>query len=124
MSRREREIMDVLYELREAAADIRQRLADPPGFTAVRTMLRILEEKGWVAHRQQGKRYIYWPQRSPRREGQSALQRVVKVFFGGSLEQALAAHLSDPASRPTEEELQRLRDRIDDSLPAQRSKKS
>jgi predicted transcriptional regulator len=122
LSRRERQIMDVLFEQREAAAaEVHQRMADPPSYTSVRTMLRILEEKGWVTHRQDGKRYIYRPVRSPQRIGRGALQRVLKVFFGGSLEQALAAHLSDPQTRPTDEELERLRKLIDQSTSAKRS---
>jgi predicted transcriptional regulator len=110
LSKRERQIMDVLFQQGEAtAADVRARMPEPPSYTAVRTMLRILEEKRFVNHRQEGRRYVYRPCRSTRSEGRSALQRVLRVFFGGSLEQALAAHLSDPNSQPDRDELERLR---------------
>lgn len=123
LSRRERQIMDVLFEAREASAsDVHARLPDPPSYTAVRTMLRILEKKGWVGHREEGRRYIYRPRRSPAREGRSALRRVLKIFYGGSLQQALAAHLSDPHKRPSEEELQRIRELIDEAEASQRRK--
>lgn len=117
LSKRERQIMDVLYRLQTAsAADVHARLPDPPTYTAVRTMLRLLEQKGLVEHSQEGRRYIYTPCSSPQTEGRSAISRVLDVFFGGSLENALAAHLSDPDQKLDEEELQRLRALIDDAV--------
>src|SRR5947208_9632122 len=102
VSRRERQIMDALFESGQAtAAEIRERMPDPPTYTAVRTLLRILEDKGLVTHRAEGRRYVYAPCTSTEKEGRSALRRVLRVFFGDSLEQALAAHLSDPEIRPT-----------------------
>ena len=80
-------------------------------------MLRLLEDKGLVQHQQQDKKYIYSPCRSPKREGRSALQRVVQVFFGGSLEDALAAHLSDPGMKLNAEQLKRLRAVVDEAQP-------
>src|SRR5262249_38625526 len=95
------------------------RLPDPPSYTAVRTMLRILENKGLLQHRLDGRRYIYSPRRPPHVEGSSAFQRVLRVFFGGSLEQALAAHLSDPNISLDEVEALRLRALIEQaSQPA------
>lgn len=129
LSKRERQIMDVVFELGEAsAADVHERLPEAPTYTAVRTMLRLLEGKGLVQHEQQGKKYIYSPCQSPKREGRSALQRVVQVFFGGSLEDALAAHLSDPGMNLNVDQLKRLRAVIDeaqetDSKPKRRSRK-
>ena len=109
VSRRERQIMDALFQSGQAtAAEIRERMPDPPTYTAVRTLLRILEDKGLVTHRAEGRRYVYAPRTSTATEGRSALHRVLRVFFGGSLEQALAAHLSDPQIRPSKEELERL----------------
>jgi predicted transcriptional regulator len=102
--------MDALFQSREAtAAEIHKRVPNAPSYTAVRTMLRILEAKGFIQHRVDGRRYVYSPTRSLRVEGRSALGRVLRVFFGGSLEQALAAHLSDPDTRLDDEELKRLR---------------
>src|SRR5262245_19714244 len=89
-SRRERQIMDVLFQAGEAtAAEVRQHLPNPPSDTAVRTILRILEDKGVVDHRADGRRYVYRPRRSSQAEGRSAFERVLRVFFGGSLQQAL-----------------------------------
>src|SRR3954469_4806173 len=101
LSRREREVMDALFQAGEAtAAEVQARMPEPPGYTAVRTTLRILEDKGYVEHRADGRRYVYRPRGSPRKAGRSALGRVLRVFFGGSLEEALTAHFSDPRARP------------------------
>ena len=109
LSRRERQIMDVVYASSEAsAAEVVERLPDPPTRTAVRTMLRILEEKGHLKHRKQGREFIYQPTRGRQRAGQSAMRRVLTTFFEGSLEKAVAAHLADPATEPTPEELKRI----------------
>jgi len=114
LSRRERQLMDTVFQAGEAsAAEVLGRLPDPPTYTAVRTMLRILEHKGLLQHRVDGRRYIYSPRRPPHVEGSSAFQRVLRVFFGGSLEQALAAHLSDPNIHLDLAEAERLRGLID-----------
>lgn len=116
LSRREQQIMDVLHELGEAGAtEVQERLPEPPTRTAVRTLLTILESKGFVEHRADGRRYVYRPLVSQRAAGRSALQRVLRVFFGGSLEQALAAHLSDPRAKLDEQELERLRQLLDEA---------
>src|SRR4051812_13183458 len=113
LSRRERQIMDIVYARGEASAvDVLGDLADPPSKTAVRTLMRILEEKGHLTHRQEGLTYIYRPSRPRSRAGRSALQRVLQTFFDGSLEKAVAAHLGDPASDLSPEELERLADLI------------
>ncbi len=110
LSRRERQIMDALYHLQEASvADVRKNMPDPPGYTAVRTMLTILEEKGFVVHREDGRRYVYKPKESAKRVGKTAMKRVVDVFFGGSLENALAAHLGDSNAKLSPEEVESLR---------------
>ena len=84
--------MDVLYARGSAtAADIREALPDAPSYSAVRALLRILEEKGHVRHEQQGPRYVYSPQVSRDRARHSALKRLVSTFFGGSAAQAAAA---------------------------------
>ena len=92
LSRRERQIMDVLYARGSAsAAEIRDALPDPPSYSAVRALLRILEEKGHARHEHQGPRYVYFPQVSRERARRSALKRLVSTFFGGSAAQAAAA---------------------------------
>jgi BlaI family penicillinase repressor len=109
LSRRQRQIMDIIYARGEAsAAEVWQRLPYPPSPTAVRTLLRILEEKGQLRHEKQGRRFIYRPTRPRRRAGQSAFQRVLHTFFDGSLEKAVAAHLAQPGAEPPPEELERL----------------
>ena len=115
LSRRERQVMDVLFQAGEAtAAEVHRGLPDPPSYSAVRTMLRILEDKGCVEHRTEGRRYVYWPRRSTQLEGRSALARVLRVFFAGSLEQALVAHFSDPRTRLSDGELHRMRALIEE----------
>jgi predicted transcriptional regulator len=114
LSRRERQLMDIVYERAEAtAADVVAALPDPPSKTAVRTLLRILEEKGHLTHRQDGLAFVYRPSRPRRRAGRSALRRVLQTFFDGSLEKAVAAHLGDAATELSQEELTRLADLID-----------
>ena len=118
LSRRERQIMDVI-SARQAAGrrppPFRSSRAspDPPTRTAVRTFLRILEEKGLLRHEKRGRAFVYKPTRAPMQVGKSAFRRVVETFFGGSLEKALAAHLTDPAAKMTPDEYQRLLDLIE-----------
>ena len=112
LSRRERQIMDVIYAGGEAtAADVHAGLADPPSYTAVRTLLRILEDKGHLRHRQEGAKYVYRPNRPRGDAGLSALERVLQTFFDGSLEKAVAAHLGEAADLAPDE-LARLADLI------------
>ncbi len=113
LSRRERQIMEIIYRRGAAtAAEVLEDLPDPPTKTAVRTLLRILEEKGHLKHRQQGLAYIYVPARSRSQAARSAFRRVLHTFFDGSLEKAVAAHLGDDASALDAEELARLADLI------------
>jgi predicted transcriptional regulator len=113
LSRRERQIMDVVYARGEAtAADVHADLPDAPSKTAVRTLMRILEEKGHLKHRQEGLRYVYQPSRRRGPAGRSAFARVLNTFFDGSLEKAVAAHLGDSAADLSDEELDRLAELI------------
>jgi BlaI family transcriptional regulator, penicillinase repressor len=113
LSRRERQIMDIVYAKGEASAlDVVSALSDPPSKTAVRTLLRILEQKGHLRHKQIGLKYVYIPSRPRRSAGRFALRRVLQTFFGGSLEQAVAVHLGDSAADVSQEELSRLADLI------------
>ncbi len=109
LSRRERQIMDIVYAGSQASAtDVHRALPDPPSRTAVRTLLRILEEKGHLKHTKQGRAYIYRPVRPRQRAGQSALRRLLNTFFDGSLEKAVAVHIADPKSKLSPDELKRL----------------
>ena len=91
---RERQIMDIVFGLGEASVgDVHQRLADPPSYSAVRTMIRLLESKGLLQHRQQGLKYIYRPTQSKRVASKSAMKHVVETFFGGSASEAVVALL-------------------------------
>ncbi|MDX1547457.1 MAG: BlaI/MecI/CopY family transcriptional regulator [Rhodothermales bacterium] len=114
LSRRERQIMDILYRQGEAsAAEVLDDLPDPPSYSAVRAHLRILEEKGHVEHRQEGPRYIYFPAEPIERAKQSALRHMVSTFFSGSVSQAVAALLDLGGDALSEEELTRLSRLID-----------
>lgn len=114
LSRRERQIMDVLFQSGQAtAAEIRQRMPEAPSDSAVRTQLRILVEKGHVRHEQDGPRYLYRPTVEKERAKQSALKRLVTTFFDGSAEQAMAALLDSSAPRLSAAELDRLEGMID-----------
>jgi BlaI family transcriptional regulator, penicillinase repressor len=116
LSKRERQIMDVIYAHGEATVtQVLARMPDPPMRGALRTMLRILERKGHIAHREQGREFVYRPTQERGKAGRSALGRVLDVFFGGSLEHAVAAHLSDPrrAAKLSKEDLQRLSELIE-----------
>ena len=92
LSRRERQIMDIIYARGQAtAAEVTAALADPPSYSAVRALLRILEQKGHLRHQQDGPRYIFLPTVSRDRARRSALRNLVKTFFDGSTAQAAAA---------------------------------
>ena len=109
LSRRERQIMDVLYRRGKAtAAEVREEMADPPSYSAVRAMLRILEEKGHVRHEPDGPRYLYLPTVGRDRAKRSALRHLVNTFFEGSTEQVIAALLDVSASNLSDDELARL----------------
>ena len=109
LSRRERQIMDVIYAAGEASVSrVIEGMLDPPSDTAVRTLLRILEGKGHLKHRKDGVKNIYRPSRPRGRAGRSALQRVLNTFYEDSVERAVAAYLADPKTNVTPEELDRL----------------
>ncbi len=108
LSRRQRQIMDAIFSLGEASVtDVVNSMDDPPTSTTIRTMMRILEEKGYLAHHKKGREFIYAPTSARGHAGQSALKRVIGTFFEGSLEKAVASHLSDE-NGPEPEELERL----------------
>ena len=108
-SRREREIMDALYSLGKAtAAQILERIPDPPTYTAIRSHLTILEKKGHVQHVSDGTRYIYEPRVARAEMGRRAIETVLKTFYGNSVERVVAALLSQEDTSVTREELERL----------------
>ena len=97
LSRRERQIMDVLHRRGSAsAAEVRGEMADPPTYSAVRALLRVLEEKGRVTHHEVGRTYVYRPTASPASARRAALKHLVSTFFGGSAADAAAALLDLP----------------------------
>ncbi|HXE83672.1 MAG TPA: BlaI/MecI/CopY family transcriptional regulator [Gemmatimonadales bacterium] len=109
LSRREREIMNVIYRAgRASAAEVLEQLADPPSYSAVRALLRVLEEKGHLRHEEDGPRYVFLPTVPRERAGQSALKQLLHTFFDGSTEQAVAALLDLSSTRLSDEELGRL----------------
>ncbi len=109
LSRRERQIMEVLYQRGPATvAEVQEAVPDAPGYSAVRRFLALLEEKGQVTHTEAGARYVYSPAESWNAVSKSALEQVVETFFGGSLEQAVATLLSSQKRRPSDDELVRL----------------
>jgi len=105
--------MDVLHAKESAtASEVRAALPDAPSNSAVRTLLRILEEKGHIKHHQEGARFVYVPRVSRESASQSALQRVVSTFFQGSASQAMAALLEKADTRISGEELKKLQKMI------------
>ena len=109
LSRRERQIIDILYRLgRATAADVMADLPGDPSYSTVRTQLRVLEEKGHVRHEEQGLRYVYVPAVPRRAARKSALRHVVDTFFDGSAEKTVAALLGGEGARVTEPELERI----------------
>jgi len=110
LGRRERQIMDAIYRLgRATVAQVRAELADPPTYSAVRGMLRLLEDKGLLRHEQDGLKYVYAPTVAPSKARRSALRHLVDTFFRGSAPAAAAALLElDEARRLGRDELERL----------------
>jgi len=114
LSRRERQIMDIIHARGQAtAAEVLEALPDPPGYSAVRALLRILEEKGHLRHERKGARYVFAPVTSPEAARRSALQRVVATFFQGSVAQAMAALLENKDTELSDTELNTLQQIID-----------
>ena len=123
LSRRERQIMDVLYRAgRATAADVQAGMPDAPSYSAVRTLLRILEEKGHVRHEPDGPRYVYIPTVAPDKARRSALMHVVNTFFDGSASQVMAALIEQAPRDLGDDELARLRQLIDNAKKEKRGR--
>ncbi|MDX1393352.1 MAG: BlaI/MecI/CopY family transcriptional regulator [Gemmatimonadota bacterium] len=115
-SRRERQVMDIVHELGSAtAAAIREHMPDPPTDAAVRSVLRILVEKGHLSYSQDGPRYVYSATLSGERARRKAMSRVLRTFFGGSVEGAVAALMEIDGARLSAEDRDRLKKLIDEA---------
>jgi BlaI family penicillinase repressor len=118
LSRREREVMDLVFAQGEATlSQILEGMESPPTRPALRSILTILEGKGHLKHRQDGREFIYQPVHSREEVGQSTLSRVIGTFFGGSLTQAMAAYLSHPQTQLSADEVAELRRFLDEAKP-------
>ena len=116
LSRRERQIMDILYRQGKASAsEVRELMEDAPSYSAVRAMLRVLEEKGHVRHQAEGLKYVYVPTVARDKAKRTAVKHVMETFFNGSPEQIVAALLDVASTRLTREELDRMSQLIEDA---------
>src|SRR5437016_12374639 len=114
LSRRERQIMDILYRRgRATAAEVLDGIPDPPSYSAVRAMLRILEQKGHIRHEEDGRAYVFMPVTRRHDARQSALSHLLKTFFDNSAEQAVAALLAIKGQKMSGAELERMSKLID-----------
>jgi BlaI family penicillinase repressor len=114
LSRRERQIVEILYQKGKASAsEVREGMDDAPSYSAVRAMLRVLEEKGHVKHQAEGLKYVYVPTVARDKAKRSAVKHVLDTFFGGSPEQIVAALLDVSSTRLTREELDRMSEMIE-----------
>jgi BlaI family penicillinase repressor len=113
LSRRERQIMDIIYEKSEVSAqEVMDRLPDPPSYSAVRAMLRKLEDKGHIRHRESGARYVYFPVVDHEQASRNAIVRLVKTFYDGSAAQAVNALLGMSFNDISEQELEEIESMI------------
>jgi predicted transcriptional regulator len=109
LSRRERQIMDVLYAAgRATAAEVAERMPDPPSYSTVRTLLKVLESKSHIRHEQDGPRYVYLPVVSRERAAKRALRNLVRTFFDGAPGEAVMALLDDGGAGLSRDELERI----------------
>lgn len=123
LSRRERQIMDVIYRLGEASAkDVMENIEDPPSYSSVRTLLRKLVEKGHISHRESGLKYVYYPLVERKAASESALSNLVKTFFAGSPLQAVNSLLDMENEDISDEELSRLESLIQEKKKENRKR--
>ena len=114
LSRRERQIMDVLYRCgRATVVEVREAIPDAPSYSSIRTILRILEEKGHISHLLESGRYVYAPRVKRERATRFALQHLLDTFFGGSAEKAVVTLLDESANSLSEEELDRIEQMVE-----------
>ncbi len=116
LSRRERQIMDLLFQNGQMTArEVTDQITDAPSYTTVRTLLRILEEKGHLKHFKSGKQYVYQPVNEPQKVRQTSLQHLLKTFFGGSITEAVATFINHPDTQLSEAELTELEQIVKDA---------
>src|ERR1700686_3524077 len=121
LSRRERQIMDILYQRgKSSASEVREGMASAPSYSAVRAMLRVLEEKGHIRHQAEGLRYVYIPTVTRDKAKRSAVKHLVDTFFRDSPEQVVAALLDVSSKRLTREELDRMAEMIEKARSEER----
>lgn len=114
LSRRERQVMDIVYRAGEATvSEVLEALPDPPSYSAVRALLRVLEAKDHLAHREDGPRYVYYPTVPREAARETALERLLATFFDGSVERTVATLLDLQAERLSDRELDRLAELVD-----------
>ena len=124
LSRRERQIMDIVYRMQCATAnDIHQALPDAPSYSGVRALLTILENKGHLKHGKKGARYVFMPTRPRQTAAKSALKRVVDTFFGGSVEQAVSTLLTESDGAISDDEFEKLAQLVEEARERERSEK-
>ena len=116
LSRRERQIMDIIYREGEASASaVQNALPDPPSYSSVRTILRVLEKKGYLRHKERDLKYVYTPVVSQQKAKHSALQHLLKTFFNGSPERVVAALLDNEDIQLSDEQLDRIASLIENA---------
>jgi BlaI family penicillinase repressor len=114
VSRRERQIMDIVFRQgRATVSDVLDQMRDPPGYSAVRAMMKVLEDKGHLRHQQDGLAYVYFPTVSLESASRSAVSHLLRTFFQGSAERAVAAVLQSSASKLSDDELRRIAQMVD-----------
>lgn len=114
LGRRERQIMDIIYQLGEASVgDVLENMDSPPSYSSVRTMIRILENKGFLKHRSEANKYIYSPRQKRETASRSALRHLMQTFFSGSATDTIAAILGDNSENLSEQDLDRLEEIIE-----------
>ncbi len=114
LSRRERQILEILYQRGKAAAsEVREAMEDAPSYSAVRTLLGVLEEKGHIKHRAEGLRYVYTPVIGREKAKRTAVKHLLDTYFNGSPEQIVAALLDVSSTKLTREELDRMTEMIE-----------
>src|SRR5262245_26585922 len=119
LTRRERQIMDVIYRQgRATALEVIEQIESPPSYSAIRALLAILERKGYVKHTKDGAKYVYLPTQSRKTAAQAALKRLLSTFFDNSKEKVVAALLESNDSRTSDEEWKRLSDMISQARKA------
>ena len=116
LSRRERELLEIIFRLRKSTVtEIMEEMDDPPTRAAVRFLLRVMEEKGHITHTKKGREFVYEATQARDSVGKSALHNVLQTFFDGSLKQGLASYLADPKATYNEETLQELAQMIEEA---------